>query len=158
MGDERGEEVVMSNWIADWWKWKFELVIEDRDEVDGSYHDYPLDCQNEVRSSEWIARREHWLPEHRELVGGEPVCAVCGHEWTLNDDLHHRTYMHLGEELFVDLVPLCRTDHVKVHEFFERDVWSLRPGRQHATDVTVARLRAESKKRSAHFCGNGEAQ
>lgn len=132
----------MSRRIAEWWEWLLELVSIDRDEVDGSYHDYPLDCLSEVRSSEWIARRERWLEEYRQQSGSAPVCAVCGLEWTLNDDLHHRTYMHVGDERFAELVPLCRADHVKVHEAFVGDPTWLRQGRQYATDVLVVRLRA----------------
>ena len=67
--------------------------------------------------------------EDRDEVGG------CYHDYALGDP-----------------------DHVKVHEFFERDVWSLRPGRQHATDVSVARLRAETMNKAARFCEKGEGQ
>lgn len=147
----------MSKWIDQWWEWLLELVGIDREEYE-SYHDYPIHRPSEVKSVEWTLRREHWLREYRECVGGEPVCAVCESAWTPTDDLHHRTYMHLGEELFVDLVPLCRADHVKVHEFFERDVSYLRPGRQHATDVTVARLRAETMNKAALLHGEGEGR
>ena len=147
----------MSRWIADWWKWNFEFVIEDRIEVYGAYHDFPIHLSSEVKSVEWTLRRECWLQEYRECVGAEPVCAVCESAWMSTDDLHHRTYMHLGEELFADLVPLCRADHVKVHEFFERDVY-LRPGRQHATDVAVARLRAVRVSTVALLDGGGEGQ
>ncbi|NNN10178.1 MAG: hypothetical protein HKL85_13430 [Acidimicrobiaceae bacterium] len=148
----------MSRWIAEWWKWKFELVIEDRDEIDGSYHDYPLDHPDEARSIEWIARRDRWIEEYREQSGGAPVCAVCGDEWTLAGDLHHRTYMHLGDERVSELVPLCRAHHVKVHEALERESSYLRMGRQYATDALIARLRAEMTNEVALLPAESEDQ
>lgn len=131
----------MSSLITALREWLLDVVGIDRDEAHGSYyHDYPLGHPDEIMSPEWTARRSRWLQEYREQSGGEPVCAVCERPWTLSDDLHHRTYMHLGEELFAELVPLCRADHEKVHEAFESRVSWLRQGRQYATDVLVARL------------------
>lgn len=120
----------MMRWIASWWEWLRDLVRSDRDEVYPSYHDYPDE-----------ARRRLWVREWFEVMSYAPTCLVCHRDWTLADDLHHRTYLHLGEELFTDLLPLCHDDHVKMHELFERDPSYLRAGRLHATARVIGELR-----------------
>lgn len=40
-------------------------------------------------------------------------CFVCGGE---NFELHHHTYVRLGQEEFEDVVPLCATHHHAVHK------------------------------------------
>ena len=41
------------------------------------------------------------------------TCAVCS---APNVDLHHKTYIRLGEERLTDVVPLCREHHDQLHE------------------------------------------
>lgn len=44
-------------------------------------------------------------------------CAVCG---SVRYDLHHTTYVRLGRERLSDVLPLCRTHHVAVHEWLRK--------------------------------------
>ena len=63
-----------------------------------------------IRSEAWQeVRRRFWasrLPKE---------CYCCGRE-DGPKDLHHRTYKNLGNERLMDLVPLCRSCHMRVHE------------------------------------------
>ena len=45
--------------------------------------------------------------------GRPQSCVVCR---APNVDLHHRTYLRLGEERLDDLVPLCRLHHDRLHD------------------------------------------
>lgn len=128
--------------IAPWWEWLRDVVRNDDDDETPTHHDYP----DVARSPEWTARRRLWVRELFEHERTVPTCLVCHREWTLSDDLHHVTHLHLGEELFSELVPLCHDDHVKVHELFERDPSYLRAGRQHATTLVMDQLRERHAK------------
>jgi len=44
------------------------------------------------------------------------TCRVCADP---NVDLHHRTYIRLGDEKMTDLEPLCREHHEAVHDLEE---------------------------------------
>ena len=127
----------MTRLIVPGWERLRDAVRNGRDEVYPSYHDY----LNEAKSPEWTARRRLWVREWFEVMSYAPTCLVCHRDWTLSDDLHHRTYLHLGAEFFTDLVPLCHDDHVKMHELFERDPSYLRAGRLHATALVIGELR-----------------
>ncbi|MHB8335665.1 MAG: hypothetical protein ACYDEH_12330 [Acidimicrobiales bacterium] len=134
----------MIRWIAAWWEWLRDGVRNEDDEAYPTYHDYP----DEAKSPEWIARRKRWVREWFTVKSYAPTCLVCHRDWTLADDLHHVTYLHLGEELFTDLLPLCHDDHVKMHELFERDPSYLRAGRLQATTVVIRQLRERRSKES----------
>ena len=135
----------MIRWIASWWEWLRDVVRNDDDEEYPTYHDYPA----ELKRPDWLARRRLWVREWFVLERIVPTCLVCHQDWTLTDDLHHVTYLHLGEELFSELVPLCHDDHVKMHELFERDPSYLRAGRLHATTLVIGQLRERHAIESA---------
>lgn len=61
---------------------------------------------------------DHWKSfRARYKAGGHRMtCLVCG---TRPIQLHHRTYVRLGEELPGDVVPLCREHHVAVHAWLK---------------------------------------
>ena len=102
-----------------------------------------------MRSRAWYLRREHWVGEWRRLGGGrDPVCLICGAPWTTrSDDLHHRSYSRLGHESFTDLIALCRSCHITLHQLLETNPeWRKRP-REQATDVLVAELRRQQARR-----------
>ena len=126
--------------FAPWWEWVLELVGKDRGKVE-TFHDYPTLGPREAKSPEWIARRRLWVREWLEHARTAPTCLVCDRDWTLSDDLHHVTYLHLGEEHFNELVPLCQADHASVHELFESDASYLRAGRMNATTLAIRQLR-----------------
>ena len=63
---------------------------------------------NYMASRAMVALRERWVAGTRvEDHGNQPHCLVCGAEWALCDDLHHRTYERLGREACADLIPLA---------------------------------------------------
>ncbi len=81
------------------------------------------------------------------MHGTEPRCLVCGVEWALCDDLHHRTYERLGSEACRDLIPLCRSCHGALHRMLETDRSWRRLNRAQATDLIVGKLRRKAHKR-----------
>ena len=95
-----------------------------------------------IRSRAWLRRRAWWLTEWRRRYGCEPKCAICGRAWTLNGgDLHHRSYAHLGQERFEDLIPLDRDCHEALHQLWDRSPAWRALGREHATAGLIALLR-----------------
>lgn len=93
-------------------------------------------------SAGWRARRQAWHAEWTTRYGCEPVCLVCGGQWTLrHGDLHHRNYDRLGHERFDDLVPLCRKHHAVLHELWDASPAWRRMGRSAATMGIIATLR-----------------
>jgi len=44
------------------------------------------------------------------------MCLVCA---SVKYELHHRSYKRLGEEIFGDLIPLCRLHHYAVHDYLK---------------------------------------
>ena len=137
----------MIRWIAPWWEWLLDPMRNEDDEVYPTYHDYP----DQAKSPEWTARRRLWVREWIEQERTAPTCLVCHRSWTLSDDLHHVTYLHLGGELFSELVPLCHVDHVKVHELFESDASYLRAGRMNATSLVIRQLRERHATERMHL-------
>lgn len=112
--------------------------------IRAAYGDY-------MGSTEWFRRRERWLGEWRQAHDGmDPVCQVCGGEWTLRSgDLHHRTYARLGRERWVDLMPLCRHPcHSLLHAWLEHNPSWRRLPRAQATDLIAAKLRAREMRTS----------
>jgi hypothetical protein len=102
---------------------------------------------NYMASQQWFALRERWAADWVERHGTEPHCLVCGVEWALCDDLHHRTYERLGSEACRDLIPLCRSCHGAVHRILETDRSWRRLKRAQATDLIVVKLRRKAHKR-----------
>ena len=95
-----------------------------------------------IRSKAWLRRRAWWLTEWRGRYGNEPICVVCGRPWTLKSgDLHHRSYAHLGQERFEDLIPLDRGCHEALHQLWDRTPAWRALGREHATAGLIALLR-----------------
>jgi hypothetical protein len=100
-----------------------------------------------MASEQWFALRERWAADWAERRGNEPHCLICGAEWSLCDDLHHRTYERLGREADRDLIPLCRSCHGVLHRILESDCLWRRLGRSQATDLIVLTLRRKALKR-----------
>lgn len=106
--------------------------------------------QGWIRSKAWLRRRSWWLTEWRRRYGSEPVCAVCGRRWTLQTgDLHHRSYVHLGQERFEDLIPLDRDCHEALHQLWDRSPAWRALGREHATAGLIALLRRLHQEQAA---------
>lgn len=71
-----------------------------------------------MSSKEYVLylQTEHWQKFGREYRADPTAlhqCFVCGE---LDYELHHRSYVRLGRELFVDVVPLCAAHHKAVHK------------------------------------------
>lgn len=100
-----------------------------------------------MQSGDWYRRRERWLVEYRAANDGrDPTCAICNDQWSLQlGDLHHRTYSHLGYEDWRELLPICRRDHLLLHALMEHNPGWRRLSREQATDMIVARLRADKE-------------
>lgn len=95
-----------------------------------------------MASSAWLVRRAAWRDAWVATDGAEPHCVACGGPWSLSaGDLHHRSYARLGAEADGDLIPLDRACHDRLHLILESSPAWRRLGREHATDVIVARLR-----------------
>jgi hypothetical protein len=103
---------------------------------------------NYMASEQWFALRERWVADWVEDHGNQPHCLVCGAEWALCDDLHHRTYERLGREAGADLIPLCRSCHGALHRILETDRSWRRLNRAQATDLIVLTLRRKVHKRA----------
>lgn len=115
------------------WSWQ-------RVEIRARYASY-------IDSPAWGRRRERWLAEWVEANGLDPVCAGCGGKWTLTaGDLHHRSYARLGHESWRDLMPLCRVCHDELHRIMEGAPSWRRLGREQASDLIAARLRAKAER------------
>ena len=65
-------------------------------------------------------KTEHWkiLKTNYHLSVLPQKCLVCGNE---KFELHHRSYVRLGKELLLDLIPLCRNCHYKIHEYLKKE-------------------------------------
>jgi 5-methylcytosine-specific restriction endonuclease McrA len=62
----------------------------------------------------------HWETTRQaaiERAHGE--CALCGYRYSAKLEVHHRTYVRIGEELPEDLVVLCD----ECHDNYERGKW-----------------------------------
>jgi hypothetical protein len=105
-----------------------------------------------MASPAWQRRREAWHTAWVATYGSEPVCLICGRPWSLRGgDLHHRSYLRLGNEADADLIPLCRTPcHQRLHKILESNPAWLKAGRAHATDMIVALLRARTLEGGLH--------
>ena len=101
---------------------------------------------NYMASEQWFALRGRWAADWVISHGSEPRCLICGIEWALCDDLHHRTYERLGNEAARDLIPLCRSCHGVLHRVLESDRLWRRLGRPQATDLIFLTLRRKAQK------------
>lgn len=101
-----------------------------------------------MASPSWFERRRVWHAEHLRRTGEEPVCVACGQPWTLNDDLHHRSYRRLGHEAHEDLLPLHRMPcHERLHDALHRSPTWRRMNHARATDHLIARMRLSAVQR-----------
>jgi 5-methylcytosine-specific restriction endonuclease McrA len=66
-----------------------------------------------LASKTWAARRARYFRTH------EKMCRACGARSGPRRaiHLHHLTYERLGKERNADLLPLCKTCHLAVHDF-----------------------------------------
>jgi 5-methylcytosine-specific restriction endonuclease McrA len=71
--------------------------------VDTTYTDY-------LKSAEWMLKREQTL-KHWDYR-----CSLCFGDGNL--EVHHRTYIRLGQELPTDLIVLCDNCHERHHQIF----------------------------------------
>ena len=61
-------------------------------------------------------KTEHWKILRRRLIKkSRGVCAICGVKCKRIMQLHHKTYVRLGEERPSDMMVLCPNCHRKVH-------------------------------------------
>lgn len=84
----------------------------DRGLPPSAYRDY-------IASPAWTAKREHWKA-HR--TSAQRRCRACG---STHYQLHHRTYVRLGQERLRDLVPLCADHHQALGDLQARTGWSV---------------------------------
>lgn len=98
-----------------------------------------------INSPDWRRKRRawhhHWTAQHQH----EPVCVICGRRWTMRDDLHHRTYSHVGSERPDELAPCHRACHEAIHALLETHPAWRRLTRPFADDLAINLLR-----RTAH--------
>jgi hypothetical protein len=86
------------------------------------YYDY-------IRSDLWKEKKKQYYSSklYKTLRQNNKgwVCYCCGVD-NRPLDLHHRTYKRLGEEnIAVDLVPVCRECHDKIHHYHKNNAVSL---------------------------------
>ena len=79
------------------------------------------DYKKYIRSPEWRAKKaKYWASN------APKECYICGRT-NRPMDLHHRTYKNLGNERLMDLVPVHRSCHDKIHEEHDlnptRGIW-----------------------------------
>ncbi|MCR4340537.1 MAG: HNH endonuclease [Gemmatimonadaceae bacterium] len=70
-----------------------------------------LNYDEYMKSRRWFDRRDAFFAKYRARCG-------CGSRFDL--ELHHKTYLRLGNERDEDLVPLCENCHKRVHSEAER--------------------------------------
>lgn len=70
----------------------------------GSYAEY-------LQSQHW-----HEFRARYKANGLRMTCLVCS---TGPIQLHHQTYARLGREQFDDVIPVCRTHHVAIHDWLK---------------------------------------
>ena len=90
----------------------------------------------------WQEKRRDWYQHWRSTHHSAPMCLVCGCRWSLRSgQLHHVTYMRLGNEEPDDLVPLCAAHHARLHELWDGSPQWRALGRATATYGIIALLR-----------------
>lgn len=65
-------------------------------------------------------KSEHWKQKKLEYESSGRLlrCLTCNDEKYI---LHHRSYVRLGDESLNDLIPLCKTCHHKIHQWFKEN-------------------------------------
>jgi 5-methylcytosine-specific restriction endonuclease McrA len=76
--------------------------------------------KEKAEDAAWHARHEAHLQtpkwkalRHRVMARANGVCEGCG--MAQATDVHHLTYVRLGDEMLFDLVAVCRNCHNKIH-------------------------------------------
>ena len=93
-----------------------------------------------------------WKAKRAEYMASDlpKTCIACG---SPDIRLHHRTYTRLGREQLLDLLPLCNSDHVKVHEYERTHKTNL--GATHKIlRMIYGWSREETRRRFAYFTTN----
>jgi hypothetical protein len=67
-----------------------------------------MDYATYIKSDKWKRKKSAFWRAHPK------VCRSCGSKESLH--LHHATYDRLGDERFEDLVPLCDSCHIALHQ------------------------------------------
>lgn len=70
----------------------------------------------EINYQEYIISEE-WKEKSIEEKKKNPRCSLCNRKTILN--VHHRTYVRLGQEIPGDLIVLCDECHDIFHQFYE---------------------------------------
>lgn len=104
-----------------------------------SYHDY-------LQSDLWRAKRAEYMASDLPKT-----CLGCGSD---RITLHHRTYTRLGREQLLDLLPLCRDCHKRVHEYEQTHKTSL-GGTHKILRILFGWTKEEMHRRFAPFTRNG---
>lgn len=76
-----------------------------------------------IKSEKWQQTRKRYFSSKMnkcDKLNGQWVCYCC-HTFDATLELHHRTYKRLGNEYLRDLVPVCKSCHKKIHEFYEQN-------------------------------------
>lgn len=103
-----------------------------------------LTYEKYITSTRWERRRAAYYANH------ERKCRACGSKDNIH--LHHHTYARMGNELDVDLVPLCEEHHTLVHRFHHGAGVSLTAATRsflkvYGTDLDVPTARPRSRPR-----------
>ena len=82
-----------------------------------------------IRSEAWQRKRKEFYSSkmYKQLRGSGKWSCYCCARSDISLDLHHRTYKRLGNEnIAIDLIPVCRECHTKIHEYEKSGVqlWS----------------------------------
>ncbi len=109
---------------------------------------YRAKYANYMGSAAWFRRRERWVREYAQKFGADSpiVCAGCGREWCLDDDLHHCSYRRLGAERFEDLWPMCRSCHDGIHQIMDSSRSFKKLSFEQRSVTALQRLRALTVK------------
>ncbi|MBL3685670.1 hypothetical protein D3248_01690 [Leucobacter zeae] len=98
-----------------------------------------------IASRAWFARREQWVSDERARTCSQMVrCwGGCGNDWRLErDDMHHVSYVRLGDEAHEDLWPLCRGCHDALHQLMDSTRSWRKLHRELANEQAIAIVRA----------------
>jgi hypothetical protein len=99
-----------------------------------------MEYSSYITSSKWERRKGRYYAKHPR------VCRGCGAKTNIH--LHHHTYKRLGHELDEDLVPLCESCHVLVHQYHqEKNGWSLTRATAEFLHLSGATLRPGCAKK-----------
>lgn len=93
-----------------------------------------------MSSPAWYQRRMAWI--RRQPDPQQIRCVICHKLWSSRDDLHHITYVRLGNEQYADLVPVHRACHEMIHALLRTRVYR-RLERRTANEMILARFRRQ---------------